>query len=293
VLIATGASPIRLDIPGGHAIKYLRTLADCREIISAASSAKKAVVVGASFIGLEVAASLRTRGLDVHVVAPETVPLARVLGEDLGRLILRVHQEKGVVFHLGRKPQAIEQRAVTLDDGTRLEADLVVAGVGVRPNLQLAESAGLTLDNGIAVDEFLETSAPQVFSAGDVARWPDAYSDSRIRVEHWVVAMRQGQVVGRNMLGHRDRFDDIPFFWSNHYDDLSIQYSGHAEKWDAIQIDGDISKMDCAVSYMVGAERRAMATINRDRQNLENEVAMEKELFLKPPSTLTLTQPSN
>ena len=288
LLIATGATPIRLDIPGGNRVLYLRTLADCRGIIDKARNAKHAVVIGASFIGLEVTASLVARGLQVHVVAPEKLPLERVLGTELGALIQSVHEEKGVTFHLGRTAKAVEPGAVILDDGSRIEAELVVAGVGVRPNLDLAESAGVIIDKGIAVNEFLETSVSGIFAAGDVARWPDAYSDARLRVEHWVVAERQGQVVARNMLGFRDRFDDIPFFWSAHYDKVSIQYTGHVERWDETRIEGDVMKMDCAVSYMVGGKRRAMATINRDRQNLENEVAMENELLLKPPPPLTI-----
>jgi apoptosis-inducing factor 3 len=288
LLIATGATPIHLDVPGGDRVSYLRTLGDCRGIIDKAGDAKSAVVIGGSFIGLEVAASLVARGLQVHVVAPEKLPLERILGPELGTLIRDVHQQQGVVFHLGRTAKAVDAKAVVLDDGTRIEADLVVAGIGVRPNLDLAESAGVTVDNGIAVNEFLETSVAGIFAAGDVARWPDAYSDARLRVEHWVVAERQGQVVARNMLGYRDRFDDIPFFWSAHYDKVSIQYTGHVERWDATKIDGDVTKMDCAVSYMVGGQRRAMATINRDHQNLENEVAMENELLLKPPPPVTI-----
>ncbi len=287
LLVATGASPIRLDIPGGDRVLYLRTLADCRRIIDQSKNAKTAVIIGASFIGLETAASLVTRGLRVHVVAPETLPLSRVLGSELGTLIKSVHEEKGVVFHLGHSVKSIDGNAVVLDDDSRIDGELIVAGVGVRPNLELAKAAGMILDGGIAVNEFLETSIAGIFAAGDVARWPDAYSDARLRVEHWVVAERQGQVAARNMLGYRDRFDDIPFFWSAHYDKLSIQYTGHADKWDETRIEGDVMKMDCAVSYIVAGHRRAIATINRDRQNLETEVAMEAELLLKPPATLT------
>ncbi len=288
LLIATGATPIRLDVPGGDRIAYLRTLGDCRAIIGKLGAAKTAVVIGASFIGLEVAASLVTRGLKVSVIAPETLPLERVLGTELGTLVKSVHEQQGVTFCLGRKVTAIDDKQVILDDGTRVDADLVVAGVGVRPDLQLAEATGLRLDDGLAVNEFLETSASGVFAAGDVARWPDAYSDLRLRIEHWVVAERQGQVVARNMLGARDRFDDIPFFWSAHYDKLSIQYTGHVERWDETRIEGDVMKMDCAVSYIVGGRRRAMATINRDRKNLQTEVELETELLLKPPPDVTL-----
>ena len=288
LLIATGATPIRLDGAGSERVLYLRSLRDCRAIISGLGAARNAVVIGASFIGLEVAASLTMRGLKVNVVAPEPLPLSRALGADLGKLVRRVHEDRGVGFRLGRKVETVRERDVVLDDGTVIEADLVVAGIGVRPNIALAESAGLTLDSGVAVNEFLETSASGVFAAGDVARWPDAYSDARLRIEHWVVAERQGQVVALNMLGHRDRFDDIPFFWSNHYDTLSIQYVGHADRWDETRIDGDVMKLDCAVSYMKGGKLRAMATINRDRDNLMTEVELEKRLLMRPPADVTI-----
>jgi apoptosis-inducing factor 3 len=288
LLIATGASPIKLDIPGGNRILYLRNLRDCRAIIEKIGEAKTAVVIGASFIGLEVAASLVTRGLKVHVVALEKLPLERVLGPELGGLVKGVHEEKGVTFHLGNTVKSVEEKAVVLDDGSRIEAGVVVAGIGVRPNLGLAQAAGLTIDNGIAVNEFLETNIKGVFAAGDVARWHDAYSEARLRIEHWVVAERQGQVVARNMLGARDRFDDIPFFWSAHYDKLSIRYTGHADHWDSTKIDGDLANLDCEVSYMVGGKRRAMATINRDRRSLLTEVELETELLLKPPPVVTI-----
>jgi len=288
LLIATGAAPIRLDVSGGDRILYLRSLSDCRAIIEKIGKARKAIVIGASFIGLEVAASLVTRGLKVSVVALENLPLERVLGADLGGLVKRVHEEQGVAFYLGRTVKTVEENGVILDDGSRLEAEVVVAGIGVRPKLELAKAAGLKLDNGLAVNEFLETSVSGIFAAGDVARWPDAYSDVRLRIEHWAVAERQGQVVARNMLGNRDRFDDIPFFWSAHYDKLTIHYTGHVEKWDATKIDGDLNKMDCAVSYMVGGKRRAVATINRDRRSLQAEIELETELLLKPPPLITI-----
>ena len=288
LLIASGASPIRLRIPGGERVRYLRSLADSRAIIEQVGRSRKAVIIGAGFVGLEVAASLATRGLEVNVVAPDRLPLERVLGSEIGTLVKSVHEARGVKFHPGRTAQAIEEGGVVLDNGERLETDLVVAGIGVRPNAGIAERAGLMVDDGIAVNEFLETSAIGVFAAGDVARWRDAYSAARLRVEHWVVAQRQGQVAARNMLGHRDRFDDIPFFWSRHYDKLSIRYTGHVDRWDETRIDGTVMEMDCAVSFMVDGKRRAIATINRDRQNLEAEVLMERELLLEPPSSLNL-----
>jgi NADPH-dependent 2,4-dienoyl-CoA reductase/sulfur reductase-like enzyme len=276
MILATGAEPIRLDLPGsGPRVLYLRSLADSDVIIAAAAGAKRVAVLGASFIGLEVAASLRTRGLDVHVAAPEARPLERILGPELGDFIRSLHEEKGVVFHLGRMAKSLEHGHLVLDDGSKIAADFIVAGVGVRPRTQLAEAAGLRQEKGVIVNERLETSAPNIFAAGDIARWPDPHSGGDIRVEHWVVAQRQGQAAARNILGANERFDAVPFFWSLHYD-VSIRYVGHAERWDRTTIDGDPAKQDCAVKYLAGGKELAVATIHRDRESLDAELRMER-----------------
>lgn len=278
LLLATGAEPVRLTIPGADQphVHTLRSLADSDAIIAAAKTSKQTVVVGASFIGLEVAASLRARKLEVHVVAPDKRPMERILGPDMGDFIRALHEEHGVIFHLETKPKAIDN-VVHLENGEMIEADLVVVGIGVRPRLELAENAGLTLNRGIAVDEHLETSAPGIFAAGDIARWPDPHSGENIRVEHWVVAERQGQAAALNMLGEHAPFDQVPFFWSQHYD-VPIDYVGHAETWDEIQIDGDIKKKDCTLRFKHNGRVAAVASIFRDLESLLAELAMERKL---------------
>lgn len=276
LLLATGAEPVRLPIEGASdsQLLYLRTFADSRALAAAAGSAKQVVIVGGSFIGLEVAASLRARGIEVHVVAHDKQPLARVMGLEVGRFLRDLHEAQGVTFHLEDTVIRLDGRKAVLKSGVILDADLLVLGVGVRPSLALAEQAGLQIDRGVVVDEYLETTAPGVFAAGDIARWPDARSGQRIRVEHWVVAERQGQVAARNMLGRREKFEAVPFFWTRQYG-VSIRYVGQAEQWDDIEITGSLEKKDCAVAYKQAGRTLAVATIGRDAQSLLIEADME------------------
>jgi NADPH-dependent 2,4-dienoyl-CoA reductase/sulfur reductase-like enzyme len=277
LLFATGATPIRLPVPGADAphVHVLRSITESRRLIDSAKKAKAAVVIGASFIGLEVAASLRARDVPVHVVAPEERPLERVLGRELSGFVQRLHEEHGVRFHLGRKPTSIGVDAVTLDDGSRVEGDVVIMGVGVRPATELAERAGCKVDRGVLVDGRLETTVPGIFAAGDVARWPDARGGGTLRIEHWVVAERMGQHAAQSILGATKPFDDVPFFWSQHFD-ATIAYVGHAERWDDIAVSGNIDKGDCIVGFRAGGRITAVASLLRDQDSLRAELALER-----------------
>ena len=277
LLLATGAEPVHLAIPGANQahVRTLRSFSDCQAIIGYAKTARRAVVLGASFIGLEVAAALRARNIEVHVVDPGKRPMERVFGPELGDFVRSLHEEHGVVFHLGDTANRINATDVELSSGARLPADLVVVGIGVRPRLALAERAGLAMDRGVVVNEYLETSTPEIYAAGDIARWPDSASDERIRVEHWVVAQRQGQRAALNMLGQREKFSAVPFFWSQHYD-VQINYVGHAESWDELVIEGSIPEKDCLVRFMRAGRSCAVASIFRDVENLQAELAMER-----------------
>ncbi len=279
LLLATGAEPIRLAVPGAELphVRTLRSLDDSLEIAALAANAKSVVVVGASFIGLETAAALRALDLDVHVVAPDDIPMARVLGDDIGRFMQRLHERHGVTFHLGTTALSIEPGRVQLANGDVIAADLVITGIGVRPSLALAEKAGLAIDNGVLVNAQLETSIPGVFAAGDIARWLDESTGKRTRVEHWVVAQRQGQTVARNMLGAKESFTAVPFFWTEHYG-VTLLYVGHAERGFTSELTGSLATTppDARVDYRENGRLVAVATIGRDRANLEAELAFER-----------------
>jgi NADPH-dependent 2,4-dienoyl-CoA reductase/sulfur reductase-like enzyme/nitrite reductase/ring-hydroxylating ferredoxin subunit len=277
LLLATGADPVRPPLPGAELahVHTLRTLADSRAIIARATRVKRVVVIGASFIGMEVTASLRARGLEVHVVAPEKIPFERTLGPELGEFLRSVHADHDVHFHLGQSVGAIDAQSVTLSEGERLAADMVILGVGVRPSLALAQAAGLTIDRGVVVDDRLRTSAPGVFAAGDVARFPYAPTGEAVRIEHWAVAQRMGRTAALNILGRDVAFASPPFFWSTQYD-VTIKYVGHAESWDRIEIAGNLAARDATIAYRRRGQTLAVATIGRDATSLEAEAAFER-----------------
>jgi NADPH-dependent 2,4-dienoyl-CoA reductase/sulfur reductase-like enzyme len=279
LLLATGTEPVRLWIPGGNQahVHSLRSLADCRAIIARAETARRAIILGASFIGLEVAAALRSRDIEVHVVAPETRPLERILGHEMGQFVQSLHEEHGVIFHLNKTALSINGNQMILKGGDSLEGDFIVAGIGVRPRIDLAAKAGIGVDRGVVVNSHLETSAKGVFAAGDIARWPDPHSGRNIRVEHWIVAERQGQIAALNMMGHREKFIAVPFFWSQHYD-VPINYVGHAEQWDRIVIEGDVAGKDCVLRFRSGGRTLAIASIFRDHESLQAELSMEMSI---------------
>jgi NADPH-dependent 2,4-dienoyl-CoA reductase/sulfur reductase-like enzyme len=209
-------------------------------------------------------------------VAPERVPMERVLGSQLGGAIRLLHEQHGVSFHLEDQASSIGNSHVTLKSGGTIQADLVVTGIGVRPRTELAEAARLRIDRGVLVNSYLETSAEGVYAAGDIARWPDLHSGENIRVEHWVVAERQGQTAARNMLGDRETFTAVPFFWSQHYD-LRINYVGHAEKWDQIVVEGDVAGKDCLLRFKRNGGTLAVVSMSRDLESLQAELAMEQK----------------
>lgn len=277
LLLAPGAEAVRLAIPGTELphVHVLRTVGDARRIVANVANARAAVVVGASFIGMEAAASLRTRGLEVHVVAPDAVPFSKALGPVAGGVLKAAHERAGVKFQLGRKPVSISASGVTLDDGTVIPAELVVLGVGVRPSLGLAEAAGLAIDRGVTVDAQLRTSDEHIWAAGDIARYPDARGGEPVRIEHWVVAQRQGQAAARAMLGLPGRFDAVPFFWTTQLG-VTLRYVGHAESWDRIDLSGDPAQGDCAFAYRLRGRTLAVVTYGRQQASLEAEDALER-----------------
>lgn len=277
LLLATGAEPNRLSSPGfDHDNVFpLRSLADARAIAERGQAGTRAAIIGSSFIGLEAAASLRKRQVEVDVIAPENVPFERVLGSELGKFFKELHEANGVRFHLGRVAASFDGRSIVLSDGQRIDADFVIVGVGVRPRIGLAESAGLKVGNGIVVDQYLETSRSGIYAAGDIAAYPDPITGKPVRIEHWAVAERQGETAAANMLGAKTKFASAPFFWTEQYG-VTLRYVGHAAGAEEVGLEGDLAARDATVRYLEDGQLRATASLNRDSQNLEDELALEQ-----------------
>ncbi len=273
LLIATGAEPRKLPIPGFDLpnVFTLRSLSDARAVIAASIGAKSVALVGAGFIGMEAAAALRARGLDVHVVAPDAIPMERVLGRELGEFVTALHREQGVVFHLKTTAKSFDGKVLALGDGGRVSADVLIVGAGVSPRTALASAAGMEVQDGIVVDAYLQTSLPGHFAAGDVARY--RYGPDLIRVEHWVHAQRQGQTAAANMLGARQPFTDVPFFWTHHYG-LDLRYTGYAKDWDEVRSDGSLSSRDYTARFFHAGQLVAAASVGRDLENLSIEAGL-------------------
>ncbi|HEU4498028.1 MAG TPA: FAD-dependent oxidoreductase, partial [Sphingomicrobium sp.] len=277
LLIATGSEPNRLTRNGfdHDAVLTLRSYAEARGIIARVAPGMTAVVIGSSFIGLEAAAALRNRSVEVHVLAPEKLPFERLLGEQVGLFLQALHERNGVRFHLGTSVTSFADGAVSLADRQKVSADIVLVGIGVQPRTTLAASAGIEAPAGIAVDAFLQTSVPDIYAAGDIAAYPDPLTGEPTRIEHWVVAERQGQAVAASMMGLRKRYQAVPFFWTQQYG-VSLRYVGRAVNWDEVVIDGDVSSRDFIARYYGKGVHLASAGVGRDREMLEEERRFER-----------------
>jgi NADPH-dependent 2,4-dienoyl-CoA reductase/sulfur reductase-like enzyme/nitrite reductase/ring-hydroxylating ferredoxin subunit len=279
LLISTGSEPNRLNYEGFDRpnVFTLRSVGDARAIAKQAAAGARAVVVGASFIALEAAAALRQRGVEVDIVSVEEVPLERVFGAEIGRHLQALHESKGVRFHLSSVVEGFDGRALLLAGGERVDADFVLVGIGVRPRTSVAEQAGLAVANGVLVDAHLQTSHPGIYAAGDIAAYPDPFTGEPIRIEHWVTAERQGQVAAANMLGARERFDAVPFFWTEQFG-KTIRYVGRASGWNAVTLEGEFDDGSLIARYFADGTHCATATIGRDRENLEGELELEARI---------------
>ncbi len=273
LLLATGAEPVRLPGFDGDDVHMLRSLTDARGLAERARPGARCVILGSSFIGMESAAALRSRGVEVDIVSLDPIPFAGLFGADIGRMFQHLHEDKGVRFHLARTAASFDGRNVSLDDHSTLAADFVLVGVGVRPRLALA-TGRMKVADGILVDSSLATSVPGIWAAGDVASYPDPFSGDPIRIEHWVTAQRQGQVAARNMLGIPTSFVAMPFFWTEQYG-VAFRYVGHGRGWDEIRIDGDLEAHDFIARFLRGGVVRASLSCGRDLDLLGDEQALE------------------
>src|SRR5215831_1302811 len=267
LLVATGTEPRTLPIAGSDLrnVLTLRSFADSDAIIAAAEGAQRAVVIGASFIGMEVASSLKIRGLEVTVVAPDQAPFEKTLGVAIGALFQKIHEDNGVRFRLGEKVARItghgKVEAVELESGEKVDADMVVVGVGVKPATDFLKGVELSDDGGVVVDEHLR-AADGLYAAGDIARFHSSLTGARERIEHWRTALQQGRIAARNMAGSAVSYTAVPFFWTRQFD-AGLSYIGHSTSWDEIIFQGDVSTQNFRAFYVKGNRVQAVASMNR------------------------------
>ncbi|MFL6467252.1 MAG: FAD-dependent oxidoreductase [Pyrinomonadaceae bacterium] len=270
LLIATGGLPRKLTFHNSDLknVFYLRSFSDADAIIAAAEAGKRAVVIGSSFIGMEAACSLRLRGCEVTVVAPDEVPFAKTLGPEIGKLFQQLHQEHGVKFRLGEHVEGfngeIMVESVVLENGEQIPADLVLVGIGVKPATEFLSGIELHKDGGLIADEHLQI-AEDIYAAGDVTHFPDVRTGELTRIEHWRTAMQQGRTAGHNMAGKRRAFTAVPFFWTTQFD-TTLNYVGHVRDWDKVIFDGRVDDMDFLAFYVKDFKVLAVAGMNRDKQ---------------------------
>ena len=253
LLLATGAAPQPIDIKGGELknVFTLRSHADAERILKQTRQAKQTVVIGGSFIGMEVASCFATQKLPVTAIVSDARPFEKQLGVEVGAIIQRLHEQHGVKFELNAEVQALEGSGavsgVKLKSGKIVPADLVVVGTGVKPVTDYASGLGREKDGGIPVDGYLK-AGEDIYAAGDVAVFPEQYSQTQARIEHWRVALQQGRVAAANMLGRAQQFDGVPYFWTNHFD-TRFDYLGHAEAWDEVRLEADEKDFPTFIAY--------------------------------------------
>jgi len=286
LLVATGGVPRNLSVPGADLknVFLLRSFADADAIIEAADRASRAVVIGASFIGMEAAYSLTECGLSVTVVAPGSVPFEKTLGPEIGALFRRLHESHGVSFRLGASVKRLEGAGrverVVLEDGESIAAEMVVVGIGVRPATAFLVGVPLDTDGGVIVDSHLR-AVEGLYAAGDIARFPDRRTCRRVRIEHWRTAQQQGRVAAHNMAGKEVEYEGVPFFWTRQFD-AGLSYVGHAESWDEIIYQGDVAGHDFLAFYVKENRVLAVAGMNRDREMAAIEELMRRDWMSTP-----------
>ncbi len=270
LLLATGSTPRPLPVPGGERALLLRTLADSHRISAAVTASSRVVVVGAAWIGLEVAAAARSRGAQVTVIGTSALPLQKILGDVVAEVFADLHRERGTELRMGAHVTEVTQTEVVLDDGTRLPADVVIAGVGVTPNVALAADAGLAVDDGVLVSSSLATSDPSIFAAGDIANVEHAFLQRRVRVEHWDVAIHTGEAAGRAMLGQEVAYDRLPYFFTDQYD-LGMEYTGTAAADSEVVIRGDLAGREFIAFWL--SEGRVTAGMNVNIWDVADQIS--------------------